>query len=277
MDGTFAIVPELFLKLYTIHALIGGEVICCIYSLLPNKTSETYQHLFLELKGLIPSAQPSTVMMDYEQAAMNSVAVSFTGVQIQCCFYHLSQSLYRKVQALGFQQRYQEEEDFSISVRMIPALAFVPIHDVVRVFEALQEATSDADILQLLDFFEDTYLGRSRRRGRASPLFSHEIWSVHNRVVNDLPRTNNNVEGWNRKMQSAVAAHHPNLWRFLTVLRREHSLVNTVIAQRLGGHPSQPARKKYHDCTERIINIVNEFPNRDPCEYLRSIAHNIQF
>jgi len=53
MDGTFAIVPELFLKLYTIHALIGGEVICCIYSLLPNKTSETYQRLFLELKGLI--------------------------------------------------------------------------------------------------------------------------------------------------------------------------------------------------------------------------------
>ena len=83
MGGTFAIVPELFFQLYTVRALISGDVISCLYCLLPNKTTETYQHLFVELKALIPNAQPATVMMDYEKAGMNSVTECYLGINVQ--------------------------------------------------------------------------------------------------------------------------------------------------------------------------------------------------
>ena len=169
--------------------------------------------------------------MDYEKAAKNLVVEIYFEIQLQGCFYHLSQCIYRKVQFLGFQQKYQEDAKFSLSIRMIPALAFVPLDDLLDVFDKLQESITDDDVLKVIDYFEDNYIGRRRRRNRAPPLFSHEVWNINIRVTNDLPRTNNSVEGWNRKMQSAVGANHPNLWRFLNVLKREQGLLNTIIDQ----------------------------------------------
>lgn len=275
VDGTFSIVPAIFFQLYSIHAIINGDVICCLYCLLPNKTTETYNRVFSQVKALIPTAQPVTAMMDYEKAAMNSFCESFPEAEIHGCFYHLSQSIHRKMQGLGFQTRYQEDTEFATYVRMISAIAFVPLQDTVSAFEALQDSTTDADLQQLFDYFEDNYIGTRRRRGRAAPLFAHAVWSVHSRVERHLPRTNNNVEGWHRKMQAAVSAHHPNIWRFMTILHREHSLVNVVVAQRLGGHDAEPKKKKYRDCSARIENIVSDFPNRPILHYLRALAHNV--
>ena len=53
----------------------------------------------------------------------------------------------------------------------------------------------------ITDYFEDTYIGRQQRRGRRHPPpFAHGMWSVHNRVEQGLPCTNNHVEGWHRRM-----------------------------------------------------------------------------
>ena len=215
MDGTFKIVPELFYQLYTVHALTGGNVIPCLYVLLPNKTQSTYRRLFHAMQTIVPGLQPNTVTIDFEIAAINAVNESFPGVVINGCFYHLAQNVYRKVQSAGLQERYRIDEDFAVSIRMIPALAFVPPQNVVESFETLQENASN-EILPLLDYFEDTYIGRlrNRRNARAAPLFSTDIWNVHGQVENGLPRTNNSIEGWHRRMQSAVSAHHPNIWRF---------------------------------------------------------------
>ncbi|CAI9733636.1 Hypothetical predicted protein [Octopus vulgaris] len=43
------------------------------------------------------------------------------------------------IQFHGFQQRYEEDKEFSISMRMIAALAFVPTCDVEKTFEILCE------------------------------------------------------------------------------------------------------------------------------------------
>ena len=37
-------------------------------------------------------------------------------------------------------------------------------------FEELEESTEDDDMNQLLDYFEDNYIGRRRRRNRANPV-----------------------------------------------------------------------------------------------------------
>ena len=65
--------------------------------------------------------------------------------------------------------------------------------------------------IPVLDYFENSYIGRKRRRNRAVPLYAHEICNVNGRVNGNLPRTNNNVEGWNKKMQAAVSCHHLNI------------------------------------------------------------------
>ena len=82
----------------------------------------------------------------------------------------------------------------------------MPVDDIVESFEHLADSMPD-EAQPITDYFEDTYIGGLQRRGRRrQPPFAHDMWSVHNRVEEGLPRTNNHIEGWHRRMQSNVGA-----------------------------------------------------------------------
>ena len=49
------------------------------------------------------------------------------------------------------------------------------------------------------------------------------------------------------------------------------------ILQNEGGHQPPPQRRRYVDCNQRILRIVDDFPNRQGIDYLRSIAHNLAY
>ena len=104
------------------------------------------------------------------------------------CFYHFSQNAYRKIQEYGLQQRHQEDTDFALKLRMIPALVFVPPQDVIAAFEELCDEP-------VVDYFEDTYMGRPQHRGRHPPIFENDLWNMFGRAQDELPRTNYSAEG----------------------------------------------------------------------------------
>lgn len=183
MDGTFKVVPELFFQLYTIQVLASFyAVIPCLFVLLPNKMEETYRRLFNQVAVLQPLLHPQTISMDFEKAAINAASDCFPNVTVHGCFFHLSQNVYRKVQSLGLQEKYQADKESSLAVRMLPALAFVPSDKVDEAFESLQDPMP-AELSELVDYYEDTYIRRLRRRHRADPVFRHDIWNVNSRVV----------------------------------------------------------------------------------------------
>ncbi|KAL3852100.1 hypothetical protein ACJMK2_015786 [Sinanodonta woodiana] len=80
---------------------------------------------------------------------------------------------------------------------MMLALSFVPVNDVVASFDDLMDASPEK-IVPLAGDWEDTYIGRRRRNRRANPRFAVEMWNLHDRVNENLPRTNNSVEAWHR-------------------------------------------------------------------------------
>ena len=184
-------------------------------------------------------------------------------------------------------QRYQDDDEFSLLIRSISALAFVPEEDVEDAFLTMEihiretyadDANIDA-IDSVLDYFEDTYIGRSRRgRARAQPKFPIGLWNVVSRTEMDLPRTNNNVEGWHNRFSSIINGAHPTLWKFLENLKAEEILSRAETAQILGGHQF-PAKKKYADSAKRVKKLVSEYPSRSSnvVSYLHGIAHNLKF
>ena len=274
-DGTFKVVPGLFYQLFTIHGLVNGNMVACVYALLPNKQQDTYTSLLRVLRNANPLLSPRTVMIDYELASMNAIQEIFPDAIVQGCLYHLSQAIYRKVQHHGLQVAYQNNCDLSLSIRMLAALAFVPVNDIVHAFEELSDIMPE-DARPIVDYFEDTYIGRVQRRGRRLPLFPHAMWNVKERVDHGLPRTNNHLEGWHRHMASNVGAYHPNFWRFLKVLQREQALNEVTITQMLAGEPAPPQRRKYKAITQRLKTLVEDYDNRALIDYLRGIAHNLQ-
>ena len=61
----------------------------------------------------------------------------------------------------------------------------------------------------LLDYFEDTYIGRYRLNApRRPPMFPSALWNMYHRTDDELPRTNNNVEGWYRALKNHMTIGH---------------------------------------------------------------------
>ena len=96
-DGTFAVVPNLFDQLYTIHVLQNSTSYPCVYALLPNQTEETYNKLFDVVKELQTSFEPRQIITDFETAALNSFHSRFPQSEQRGCFFHFSQAIWRKV------------------------------------------------------------------------------------------------------------------------------------------------------------------------------------
>ena len=117
--------------------------------------------------------QPKTFLTDFEKAAINSIQRNFSHATVTGCLFHMSQNIYRKVVDLGFKQQYHSDNMFSLKVRCLPALAFLPPTDVVQGFELLAE--DDVLPSELISYFEDSYAGpcrgRGARRRRLHPLY----------------------------------------------------------------------------------------------------------
>ena len=222
-DGTFKTVPSLFEQLYTIHGLKNGLTIPLVYALLPNKKENTYVEFLKQMKGLVPNLSISSILTDFEIGMINAISSEFPSCTNYGCFFHFCQCLYRKLCEFGLKSHYDTDAQFALNIRMLSALAFLPPNRVVEGFNML----IDSEIIpheaeNVLDYFEDTWIGRPDRRGRRrGPKFNIDIWSCYDRVEKDLPKTNNSVEGWHRGFMQQVSSHHPSIWKFLSALKRE--------------------------------------------------------
>ena len=104
-DGTFASAPTGFHQLFTIHFFVdvfhNGQPriksIPALYCLLPNRLQRTYIRLFEEVQRLVPNLRPETFLADFESASRNAFRNVFHGARINGCFFHLMQSLLKRV------------------------------------------------------------------------------------------------------------------------------------------------------------------------------------
>ena len=76
------------------------------------------------------------------------------------------------------------------------AFVLLGLRDVENAFETVLEPTSPFNDVRgqpVFDYFQDTYIGRPRRRGpRQSTLYEIGMWNVHDRVLSDSAKSNSN-------------------------------------------------------------------------------------
>ena len=140
-----------------------------LYCLLPNKTSATYNRVVDEIMTLVPSAKPEVILTDFESAAMGVLRSRFPSARVTGCYFHLTQSVLRKVNEVGLKVAYETRDDVRGSIRSSSALAHVPLDDVVESFELLADAVTDAEHMdEVLTYFEHTHIRGRRQRGRGN-------------------------------------------------------------------------------------------------------------
>ena len=137
--------------------------------------------------------------------------------------------------------KYEDEHDrfFAINIKLLAALAFLPIFEVEEGFLDLTDIAGfmlEPQQLRFREYFEDTWLGRPQARGpRLSARYPIKLWNCHDAVVKDTARTNNAVEAWHRAFENLINAHHPNLWKFIRAIQKQFVLTEVRINQAIAG------------------------------------------
>ena len=72
--------------------------------------------------------------------------------------------IWRQVQSKGLATKYREDQRFRLNVKKLIALAFVPVGEISTAFDLVATQLDD-DVDDLLDYFENTWIGEPRRRG----------------------------------------------------------------------------------------------------------------
>ena len=142
------------------------------------------------------------------------------------------------------------------------------------------------EAMPLADYFERTYIGSYRAAEghgiqlnirRQPPRFPHALWNVRGRTLADEPRTTNSLEGWHRRMKNSAGKAHPNLFEFILNLCNEPSHTETLIQKMLAGDAPEPPRKRTRLANNRITNVVSQYEERSPIDYLMGLAYNIEY
>jgi hypothetical protein len=212
------------------------------------------------VRRLVPLANPQKILVDFEKAAMNAFALSFNAT-VTGCYFHLCQSVVKKVREIGLQSVYESNKDVNAFVRCLCTLAYVPTDDVVEAFELLADSQPEGiDRLdELTSFFEHTYIRGRRQRGRADfhrpPLFPVNLWNQHANGVDGVASTTNAVEGWHHKLQSLFMCRHPSLWSCMAGLQKDMQQQKAMFLQGTTG-VEQASLKKYRQLNERVARLL---------------------
>jgi len=180
-------------------------------------------------------------------------------VHVQGCFYHLTQSTWRKVQELGLVQTYRSQPAVKHFCGMRDGLAFLPIAEVPDGLRHLRQLIPTGDGLDelqsLVDYFDATYVSGSMRRVQrpandtnnqviatvrlrhVAPLFEPAIWNVHDATLASTDRTNNQCESCNNSFGSLVGNSHPPFWVTIEALQQDSAMATTTLVLNMRGQP----------------------------------------
>ncbi|KRX58679.1 hypothetical protein T09_4300 [Trichinella sp. T9] len=141
--------------------------------------------------------EPAKFVCDFETALIPAIQGNFPNTRVQGCFFHFCQAVLRQV-------------------KMLMALAFLPVHLVPAGFEIINVGTS-GQLEALFQYFQQEWL----------PATKIKLWNVHGVSV----RTNNHLEGWHSRMNKRARKHHLGFYQFLQLILDEQGKTETVVRQ----------------------------------------------
>ena len=282
-DGTFKASPSLFDQLFVIQGQFREKILPLLHVLMPNRLQSSYERALAAICNLKPNLTPATVMSDFEQASLNAFHDNFPAARQRGCFFHFSQAVWKHIQQYSLiAEQYRETPDFAMHMKMLAALAFVPPEAVGASYDALLESAffdeNEGILRPFLHYFESTWIGSVDRRQRRRPaLFDAALWNCRQTVLEELGKTNNACEGFNRAINSMLGSAHPTTYKLIDSLKKQHELTKSKIEEVVRGDAVPSGREMYKKSAARLKKVVETYDEIPLLDYLRGVAHNIEY
>ncbi|XP_071111501.1 uncharacterized protein [Haliotis cracherodii] len=225
MDGTFSACPDLWNQLYILHTRKGSITYPLVYALMPDRWTTTYQRLFAQLKVHIQQLlnqpyNPETFQVDFEVAAIRALWTEFQG----------------------------SDRDNPLVEQWIRRAAALPLLTLQQVQDAwIDSMNQSPDADEFNDCIVTNWVDYEAR-------FPLSLWNHHQAFG---PRTNNKV-GFHSRLNASLNHRHPNLYRFITIIKKIEKSKKTKLSQLdLGAAP--PARKRvYKEIDNRLSRLKDQ-------------------
>ena len=95
--GTFPTSPSLFSQAYYIHVWDEYSMKPMVYSYCQDKSQQIYINLYQLLVQYAATKtvtlNPKSILIDFEQSAINAINKVFPGTIIKCCHFHYVQNM----------------------------------------------------------------------------------------------------------------------------------------------------------------------------------------
>lgn len=223
MDGTFKLVRHPFKQLLTVNAFVrSGEYakqVPLVFVLMANKKEKDYKKVLKKIIELLPSKPAiKQVTIDFEKALWAAFRTVLPAISIMGCVFHWTQAVWRKVQELGLQRAYSEDDAVYKYIRKLMALPFLPHRQISRMFLRLEVQAQTEPLQNLVAYI--------RRKWIESTVFLPKNWSVHQQAI----RTNNDIEGWHNALNRRAGGQSGlSMYSLIELLEREARLTAVTI------------------------------------------------
>ena len=168
--------------------------------------------------------------------------------------------------------KYQTDDDFELRVKMLAALVFVPVFDVVATFESLA-TTFFNDELPLLSYFASFWIGQSVGGRRLPPMFPHHMWNVLGRAGTGSTRTTNALESYHHSFNSLLYCTHYTVWKLLESLAAQQNQTRSRML-RISREDTFKVSAINRRRNERIRNLISNYTRARAMDFLRGIGYN---
>lgn len=270
VDGTFKVVPRPYFQLYTISYLRNNSVFPVIFALVKNKNQETYRNIFAVLNQLNGNLHPRIIKTDFEIASINALRLTFPTATISGCLFHLGQNIQRKLKELNLYCEYKTNPLVKKYVKALSALAFVQVEELESTFVLLRNSIEFPFIISnLYDFFYRVYI-----RNGNNTRFPIEIWNLHNYLNDNVPRTNNSIEGFHNVFNKSFCSANYTLGLLIKKIKdEEENIQQRRIRSDIGEIFCR--KKKYVIMETRLNNFLISQTNHHGLEYIFGLIERL--
>ncbi|KII72244.1 hypothetical protein RF11_08666 [Thelohanellus kitauei] len=273
IDGNFHDAPVPFHRIYVIMAKRHSSIIPLFYILLPNSHPFTIHKLFDVLCEKWPWFKPYCVSVDFEHDIRYVISSHFPTAKLDGCFFHFTKILKKKLDENGLIKRYNNETEFSLWVRMIAALAFVPKVSLETAISALLSKLPP-DLHEMMNWFACTFLNFTTLINDHQVLYPPDTWSVHDRITSPNS-VYFQVENLHKRMMGHLSTASKNLFKLIEKFKNIQSETDREFTEAQNTNLDLNRRTSVSKSEDRISKLVDSFKESNMVEFLRGIAFNV--
>ena len=258
LDGTFKLVKQPFVQLFSIHAFVksdsgGQKQVPLAFVLMSRRTKKDYRQVMKALRRKLPSraANLREVVVDFEVGLWAAIRAVLPDVSAKGCLFHWTQAVWRKCQALGLAVAYVSNDGVRDFIGQLLSLPFLPHEHIQPAFEQLSDRVVGQPVLtELLGYIRSTWLESSTWTISDCSVFMRSI------------RTNNDVEGWHRRLNGRAGRHTVQFYNVVKLLHAEARFVTVQLKLVKESRLCRNQRRMYRQIQGRVFKLWDDYQTK---------------